>query len=430
MAERRLPRGEARHSESEFARKLLQLRKRAAACPSERAPFAPDPDQQSQEMNRPVILSSALTVAAALSSTAAIAQSSLVVPPSANIYSTPDSNAYMLASTPGPVAHCQFLYETAGIPVSVATLRSLQLRPVAKTPLGTYSTVPTALDMTITMSLSPTAPGAASSNFASNLGFAPVQVFRGRVSLSGLQPQPTWPAAWQAPVVFTTPFPFVRSGGASLVVDIVASNRSSNTFWPVEEYREDFGTLELGWHDFNCKTAANRSPGLQYDTTAMIPGGFLWQVTCCYSNKPSFATNVLFFGIEGPGGTYLGRTLPLPLQSLGLPAMPACNLAVAPLFGIPMQYFPGSGAAATTRFQLGPIPIPNDPLLVHSVFHTQHVLLDTDAGQNHLLYPAASYEWRIGSGALTPASTVYAGDATAATGSVTLSRGVTLQFGF
>ena len=376
-------------------------------------------------MNRLHLVAAAASLPTLFASAAA--QGSFVVPPEATRYESLYANGTLLGGgslAPSLDARTQLLYDTATIPVASATLRSLQLRRMAVSPLGPITTEAVSADIEIVMSMSMRPHDNPSSSFAANNGPNPVTVFQGTVSLPRTPQTTTWPDPWQAEVLFSTPFPYDSQAGVSLVIDVKATNRYPNSFWPIEEYQRDVGQLQLRWNDpLQCRTQANRSPGLVVRPQNIIVGGSYWMRTCCFSNRPSLANNALLFGDRD-------LALPIPLQSLGIPSGAGCALGIEPALAVPMTLNLMTGSSPATSMTLGPIPIPDDPAFGHLEFVTQHMVFDSGGSQQTpKVYSGPVYWWRVGTDAEIPASYVFKnGDSQASTGAIRASTGISLRF--
>src|SRR5690606_6002400 len=100
--------------------------------------------------------------------------------------------------------------------VNTGLLTAIQVRR----PIATLTTNPAmTTHLTIELSTSPNPHTAASTTFAANHGADSTRVFHGLISLPAEAPPTFWPAPWQAPFVFSTPFAFTRQPNRAFVVD-------------------------------------------------------------------------------------------------------------------------------------------------------------------------------------------------------------------
>ena len=364
------------------------------------------------------------------------AAQSFVLPPSANVVSSYQTNTTLLYGSRTTTwrrneARTQILYDSTAIPIGAAVLKSLQFRTVTSTPIGPVQSPSTSIDLDINLSVSTTHHTAASKTFANNVGNAPAKVFKGKVHLP-VGTSGTWPRPWQAAVPFTSPFVYIRTAGTSFVVDVVAKNSTSQYPWWLEEYGPDIGATRMYAPDIRCSTFNNRHPGIQFRPDHVILGGTFWHSSCCYANNTSLAQNAMVLGLRGPGEMAGNLRLPIDLQSLGISARPFCALMVDPLLTLPLKLTLGTGSAPTTRLSFGPVSIPNHPNFIHLEFFTQNLMMDSDpVTQAQAVYSSLAMKWRVGTGAKLPASNLYSrGDSTAANGSLYIGRAVTLRFNY
>jgi hypothetical protein len=222
-------------------------------------------------------------------------------------------------------------------------------------------------NLTVTLSVSPNDPLSCSSQFAANVGTAPVQVFTGSVTL------PTSPAAagpavpWSPDNVMRIAFqvPFVYTGG-TLCVDVIGhpvSGQNANWWMADAEFEDIKGTMtDLGG---GCGTYGG--PQKQWShvaTRSLVAGGH----SQFFAYGPPWSVGIAAFGA--------GTTTGVPLNLLGLPAPAGCDLHLGAITLLELALFEpethpsllSRGGRAELR-----LPFPNDPSFIALTFTTQWV---------------------------------------------------------
>lgn len=355
-----------------------------------------------------------LFLASAIGSLAygAAAQNTLVIP-SAAATARPSAGSpwsssvfYSTSSTTTPHdSHTQSIYDSMDVGTTFGLLAALQVRRPSG--LGNQNPAMTT-NLTIDISTAAVPYTAASSTFASNHGPNRVQVFSGPISLPQESNPGSWPAQWQAPFVFTTPFPFVQAPGETLVIDFMQTGNSATTAWYLEHTRRDRGDrVTNGPSASSCRFSnGNYNNSLSY-TRPVIGGN--WRVT--YSsllpNAPGFAA----LGIQGAGGMWAGMSLPLDLTFLGAPG---CRWSIEPLASVSLVASANGSASWPT------LSIPNDPALGGVSFFDHSGWIDPAANAAGLVTGWSS-EWIIGTDRGAPGAVVTATGNSAANPSGSLS---------
>jgi hypothetical protein len=310
----------------------------------------------------------------------------------------------------GPAARCQLLYDVNDVGTPTAVWGSLSFRRACseKYPNPAY-----AATVTLSLAFGPNAPGAASSTFASNVaGPPPVTVFNGSIALSPSPPVVSWPAAWEAPLLFSVPFFFLSSFGRSLVVELVQTGITPTFPWLPEIWYPDRGTYANVYQPANCRFASGGFAVSPMLAPSVYLGG-AW--SALYGVVPAGIAGYGVLSCKGPGSIASGRVLPVDLGGLGAPG---CAMAVAPdlIFPLLPVVIGGLRMAITP-----PITIPNAPNLGGLVFYDQAWFADPAANALGVVTTGVG-RWSIGTFASGPGSVVSnsgaAASATAASGEV------------
>lgn len=342
---------------------------------------------------------------------AVCAQGAAVIVPSKAASTPGNSVSHVLfgssgSGTLGNEARTQLFYDTSDIGVGRAVFRSLQLRAPSPGPLGPWPpNLALTLDVTITMSVSPLRRENMSTTWSANHGPGRTTVFSGTVRLPA-RTVTSWPAPWEAPIVFQTPFAYDGSAGPTLVVEMEVSNNSAQRPWSTELYRTDLGTHRNNHFTQDCRNSANNwSTGVQWNGPA-VGRRFTFSYHGYPCQKPVLAASAALFGHQGVGGSFLGRTLPIALDSIsGLDAWPNCFLANDVFVTVPLTYMDVATTAPVCSVKLLPaMLIPNDPSLANVVFYTQAVSIDPDASGRPRIFMSSSSEWTIGDAIPVPGS--------------------------
>jgi hypothetical protein len=266
-------------------------------------------------------------------------------------------------------ARTQILVSATDVGTAPRTFTSLAFRPSDNTPsgwangLGGYTA-----NIEIKMSWSPLPPSAASPQFDLNHVTPAVTVYQGPLSLSERAPQP-FPAAWETPIGFQTPFAYPGATSGSLVIDIEVSSPISQPGaipWFVEQYAENQGWAAL-LHP-SCAFPAivgSRVPGV--NGPAPRVGGLF---NPHYVDYPPA-------GVQDLLGTYqvygFGLQQPLLVSALGaVPVEPSCAVGLSLWGTTPSVLVYGSPFASLYEMELAtPQPVPNLAALAGLTFATQ-----------------------------------------------------------
>ena len=317
---------------------------------------------------------------------AAAAQS--VTVPSAAATTRPTISPFYIGSvfysttstTTASDSHSQSIVDVNDIGMPTAVWNSLAVRrPIG---LGNANNAFTA-NATIVLSVSPNDWSMATNTFASNHGPMPTTVLSGQISLPAATNQATWPAPWQTPFPFSTPYVFVGPAGKSLVIDIMQTGNTGTTQWYIEYTTPDRGGRNAnGAAPSTCKNSGGQyASGLSYNGT-IIPGS-VWYVN--YSGLPNNAPGFAWLGSQGVGGSWSGLPLPVDLTPYGAPG---CNIFASPDYVIPM-------VATGTSSRWPNIQIPNSPAVAGVSFFDHSLWLDPPANAWGLVVGWSS-RWAIG----------------------------------
>ena len=343
------------------------------------------------------------------------AQNSVVVPsaaatarPSAG---SPWSSTLFYSTSSGTIAHdsrTQSLYDSMDVNTTFGLLAAIEVRR----PQGLGNQNPaTTTNLTIDISTTPNGYASASSTFANNHGSNQTQVFSGPISLPAESNPGSWPAPWQMPFIFTTPFPFVQVPGEALVIDFLQTGNQATTPWYVEHTRRDTGNrVSNPSAQSSCRFSnGNYNNSLGYSRPLV---GGTWYVN--YGSILPNTNGIAALGLTGVGGTWGANPLPLDLTFLGAPG---CSWSIDPMFTVPMV------STASGQGQWPHIPIPNNPALGGVSFYDHSVWMDAAANAGGLVTGWSS-EWIIGTNTGAPGAIVYAtgNSALNPTGSVSLEE--------
>jgi hypothetical protein len=302
-------------------------------------------------------------------------------------------------------ARTQALYATSDIPRPTGQIHGLYFR---RTTLAPGPTRAVHVTLHIEMSVSPTLASAPSTSFDLNHGANRTVVFDGTIALPATPAPGVWPAAWEAPIQFATPFAYDGSAGNSLVVDVRATGNDGLQTWYAASVAIGFGSVQTVYASGSCLTNNGTYSGSfgYRQFQPYLGGAFSLSLLGYPDRRPSFASSVLLFGFQGPGALLGGLTLPVQLTSLGLDASPSCMLAVAPDSVVPITYDPGRSSVPGTLF-CSPFTVPADPTLTGVSFFTQALSVDFENGMpSPRLFPSLALRWTIGSGLRPAASQV------------------------
>lgn len=350
---------------------------------------------------------------------------SVVVPAEASVGPGKDIGQPLFfgsASFGWPGLRVQSLYDTVQIPTGPRTIRSISVRRET----GPLSNHATTVNATIRMSTTSTQHSAAGTSFVANHGPNLTTVFQGTITMPPSGARTQWPAPWETPIVFQTPFSFVNAPG-SLVIDVATTGSGDAGSWSVEVYEIDEGESTRDLVQTDCRSSTGQTVLGRVEQNHLVPGGHFRVGFNFYpSNQPLLHTSFIgvgFAGTSAPGLPYL-------LNMPGLPAAEGCQWGVDVEVALDATYFPGP----QTHPALGMVgmsstmPIPNNPLLVDFEFFAQALSLDAGPDGTPQLLASGSTRMRIGSGLAPSGSIVTALDHLATTGSVQPGKALAMRF--
>lgn len=302
-------------------------------------------------------------------------------------------------------AHTQALFATSDLAVTNGTITGLSLRGVGPVGGGT----PLSIHLRIEMSMSSVTIAAAQATFAQNVGPAPVVVFDGTYVVPAIAPSVAFPPAMLPEIVFTTPFVYDGSLGASLVVDVTTSQSSSTQIYRTGAVSIGGGFASNVYVTGSCLHSKGSPSGAYgYQQFQPYPGGdFSLSLLGYPSHVTSFNSSVMMIGFTGGVGASVGGfALPVPLTTLGLQASsPFCMLAVFPDIVLPMTYLQGASGGSSGAIAFGPLSIPLG--LAGFEFFTQALSVDYDNTMPQpLLFPSLALKWTVGTGNRPAGTTV------------------------
>jgi hypothetical protein len=362
-----------------------------------------------------------------------LAQSTFVVPSKANfwqpgvVYADAVPQAIFLNSGTLPSGvRTQYLYDVADIPIATGLLTSVAFRAPAN-----RSALADSYQARITMSMGPNPSTAPSRTFAANHGLSPSTVFQGVISLPTAAAS-AWPAPWQTPVLFSSPFAYAAANGSTLVVEL--DTISSRNLWVLEGYGAEVGGSRTELHQPGCLHSGNRPLFDNWGQSPnLVPGGSFYVGFGTYpTNTPSLAANLLFISPTGLGSSVGPYVTPFLLSRVA-PARPNCLWAIGinNAVTLPMEYVTsGNTAFLALRSELR---VPNDARLQNAVFYTQNLAADVDAANNLALFPSVAVRWLIGTNRQIPVSmafTSYVPGFVAPEGLIATSTGAALRFAY
>lgn len=293
-----------------------------------------------------------------------------------------------------PSSRAQLIYDVADVSVATAVWAGLSLRR----PFDGGSSVANPAytgNATIVMSVSPLAYAATTSTFANNHGANPTTVLAGTINLPFRADPAVWPAPWEAPFLFTTPFTFVGSTGRSLVIDIAQTSLVPPGYWRVEAWYPQNGSRADNWRSLTCRTSSYSYVGLMGTDADAVVGGS-W--TAAYRGVPYNSVGVGALGALGAGRTWLGARLPVDLAPFGAPG---CALAVS--MDVLLPLVGGTGGYASWPA----VAVPPRPILAGQTFYDQGVFVDTRANRLGLVTSWSS-QWTVGTNRGQPGAFVSA----------------------
>ena len=294
----------------------------------------------------------------------------VVIPgPAATIASTSNDASVLYSSAqPGEnQSRSQWIYDAAEVRAPVI-VRSLQLR---RSSASRVANAAMSCRLTIDISTSPAAFAAAVPRFDGNHGANRRTVFSGIVNFPAGAATP-WPAPWLPSIVLSAPLTLLPGAGQSLVVDFQQSQNSGSQPYLLEAQRAVGGSVSIG--RLGCTFSNGGRPLLTATSPRPTPGLPFEVLFGNYpTGQPSFGMAICVLGVRGTGQTWLGRTLPISLSSLGLPVFdPTCVLGTDVLATVPLTYSSPTGELYTT------LAIPDLPGLYNQLIFAQPLSVDTD----------------------------------------------------
>ena len=306
----------------------------------------------------------------------------------------PSADPYFVAGPGILPVHLQYAYDTADLPVTVATITELAWHRnnfwLNTMPAGTIT-------MTIVIGTSPNAPALTSNAFATNLAHGTSTVFSGTVSWPSVS-KGTGPAPYTHSVMLASPYAYAPGTDKSFVVDVVETASTYVNASPLVDASEpDIGRrFENGGLQLSCRFHnGNYSGGLDGSVFAALNNnGGLWYLrfTGLLPNAAGYMM-LSAYGLDRPGP----YTLPLDLAPLGAPGCKwTIGFELGPIFPIVVD---ASGSAR------GPnLIVP--PGLGGDWFYDQSVFLDPTANALGLVVTWPS-KWYVGTGRGPSANMLY-----------------------
>lgn len=231
-----------------------------------------------------------------------------------------------------------------------------------------------ALNMTVTLSISPNDPLSTSSTFANNVGPNPVEVFNGQLQIPASPATTTLPG-WTPDnilrIEFDTPFDYV---GGTLCVDMVGSPVAGQEagWWPADA-EQDLATgsiVDLGGGCGLYGGSLNRWATVEART--LLPGG----LGRFYAFGPLGSFGILAFGTEFPAGWPLGMALPS--------APPNCTMFIDLPIALALIPFEDNSPSPARADYL--IAIPNTPTITGASLTAQWVEWTQQASSNAITW--------------------------------------------
>jgi len=359
-----------------------------------------------------------------------------------SVSATKDPNYYDYFATYGTTStsvknegHGQYIYDSADVGKATVWKSIAWRRPhyISNTNgLTTFS-------MTIIMSNSPVKYNAPSSTFAANHGTkasgTPAQTVLNntKVSLPANKRGTTWPEPWFAAIPISV-FVHAPVTGGSLVVECIGTNNSLNRTYYCEGHQPDNGSRLSNGPSGGCQWTSegtNRwNSGIGY-TFPKIGGSWYVNHSSMPSNEPNLKKSLNIIGLQGIGGKAFGKTLPIPIASLGF--LDICKNRVGVLANDlvltqPMTYTPSTAGPGRGQLRSPTVNIPNDPKLGGLSFFAQPFCTDKPLNGFDQIYMGWPSKWTIGTGQGPKGSTVYrTGNNASTTGSIRNGYGRTMQ---
>ena len=240
----------------------------------------------------------------------------------------------------------------------------------------------------VTLADAATPAAGISATFANNflVGGSATVVFNGNINFPANSPYPRPPAAFDAPVLFTTPH--VHTGINPLLWEVITYGTTPVT--PTHFFERGPGTTHTaGWVGNGCTISGGVNPMAATGTTNATT------VTNNLTNGPLSAPGALMIG--DTSGLFSG--LPLPVN-LGFIGSPTCDLNINVLLFLGVT----TSATGTAAF---PIPYTMSPAVSGTRLRTQYVAVDglsivTSNGLDH------SVPYNATTGKAWPQTRVYA----------------------
>jgi len=307
--------------------------------------------------------------------------------------------------------HGQYLYDSA----DVGGARLWQSISWRRPHYITNTNVLTTFSMTIIMSNSPVAYNSPSRTFSANHGTStsgtpPQTVLNSQISLPANSRGATWPEPWFAAIPINR-FVHVPVKGGSLVIDCLGSRNSANAFYYCEGHQPDIGWRLTNGPTGGCKFHSDGGFNSGVGWVRPLIGGSWWvSHSNMPSNEPNMNKSLNLIGLQGVGGTAFGKTLPIPISSLGfldICKTQAGNLYNDVLLVQPMTYTTSTVAASRGTLKSPTVNIPNDPKLGGVSFYQQPFCLDKKLNGYDQIYMGWPSRWIIGANSGPKGSVVY-----------------------
>jgi len=292
----------------------------------------------------------------------------------------------------------------------------------------------TTFSMQIVMSNSPVKYNAPSSTFTANhgtktSGTPPQTVLNGKISLPANSRGATWPEPWFAAIP-TSIFVHAPVKGGSLVIECIGTQNSQNRVYYCEGHQPDTGKRVTTVSSCSSHSDGGRNSGIGY-RFPVIGGTWYVNHSSMPSNEPNLKRSLNIIGLKGPGQTAFGKTLPIPINTLGFLDICANNagkLANDLVIVQPMAYTPSTAGPSRGSLRSPTVTIPNDPKLGGVSFFAQPFCADKKLNGFDQIYMAWGSKWTIGSNKGPMGSVVYrTGNNASTTGSVRNGYGLTMQ---
>ena len=289
--------------------------------------------------------------------------------------------------------HIQYAYSVNDIPVPVANITELAWHRNNYwgngMPAGSITT-------TVTLGMSPNAPSAMSTTFASNLVNLTSVVYSGTTNWP-LVNKGTGPAPYTHNILLNTPYLYIAGSNLSFVVDhVMTATTYANSTYTIDAAAPDGGKrMENGGAQSTCKFSnGNYNNSLSYTTGGLSNSGGTWYVQYG-SVVPNAvgATSLSAYGLDYQGPF----TLPIDLAAINAPG---CKWTIGLESGIAI----GVTANASGQARVPNVTIP--PGLGGFAFYEQAIFIDPPANGVGLVVTWPS-KWYVGTGKGPVANTLY-----------------------